>query len=116
MSGRLRVLFVCAMNRKRSLTAEQLYRNDPRLEVRSAGVRREARRRVTEKDLHWAEVVFVMERPHQRRIEDSYPEFELPPIEVLEVPDDFEFMEPALVEMLRALLEPEFAVRCNNRH
>lgn len=42
MNRRLRVLFVCAMNKQRSLTAEQLYRNDTRLEVRSAGVRSEA--------------------------------------------------------------------------
>ena len=41
---RLRVLFVCAMNRWRSPTAEAMYRNDPRVAVRSAGVRQGARR------------------------------------------------------------------------
>ena len=65
MNRRLKVLFVCAMNRQRSVTAERIYRNDARLDVRSAGVRSEARRRVSEKDLLWADVVFVMEREHK---------------------------------------------------
>jgi predicted protein tyrosine phosphatase len=60
--SRLNVLFVCAMNKQRSVTAERLYRNEARLEVRSAGVRAEAKRRINEADLKWADVVFVMER------------------------------------------------------
>jgi protein-tyrosine-phosphatase len=32
MSARLKVLFVCAMNKQRSVTAERLYRNDARLD------------------------------------------------------------------------------------
>lgn len=107
MNRRLRVLFVCAQNKKRSLTAELLYRNDPRVEARSAGVRTDARRRVGEKDLAWADVVFAMEREHKRRILELFPDADLPPIEVLGVPDDYEFNDPALVEMLRAMLDPE---------
>ncbi|MBL9174848.1 MAG: hypothetical protein JNL10_15025, partial [Verrucomicrobiales bacterium] len=60
--SRLRVLFVCSMNQWRSPTAEALYRNDARLEVRSAGVRIGARRRITQEDLEWADWIFVMER------------------------------------------------------
>ncbi len=112
MSRRLRVLFVCAMNKKRSLTAEHLYRNDPRLEVRSAGVRREALRRVSVKDLRWADVVFAMEREHKRRLAEDFAGLELPPIDVLGIPDDHEFMAPELQEMLRAMLDPDLASRC----
>jgi predicted protein tyrosine phosphatase len=65
MHQRLRILFVCAMNKQRSVTAEQLYRNDARLEVRSAGVRSDANRRVSEDDLRWADIVFAMEREHK---------------------------------------------------
>src|SRR5881628_2566882 len=60
VNRRLRILFVCAMNKQRSVTAECLYRKDARLDVRSAGVRSEANRRVSEDDLRWADVVFVM--------------------------------------------------------
>jgi predicted protein tyrosine phosphatase len=110
---RMKVLFLCAMNRRRSLTAEHLYRNDPRIEVRSAGLRTDARRRATESDLAWADVVFVMERAHLRRLREDFPDLDLPPVEVLDIPDDFEYMEPALQEVLRLTVEPDLVVRLN---
>lgn len=109
MTRQLRILFVCAMNKRRSVTAEQLYRRDARLEVRSAGVRTEARRKVSEADLLWADVVFAMERSHQRWLRMQFPNLELPPIEVLEIPDDYDYMAPELQEMLRLTLDPEIA-------
>jgi predicted protein tyrosine phosphatase len=105
---RLRVLFVCAMNKQRSATAEQIYRNDPRLEVRSAGVRSGANRRVSEADLRWADVVLAMERAHKRWITTRFENLDLPRIDVLEIPDDFEYMDPALQETLHLMLDPEF--------
>lgn len=107
MDRRLRILFVCAMNKERSVTAERMYRNDARLEVRSAGVRSDANRRVSEADLKWADVVFVMEREHKQWITMRFEDLELPRIDVLDVPDDFEVMDPQLQEMLKAMLDPE---------
>ncbi len=112
MSRRLRVLFVCALNKQRSATAERIYRDDPRVEVRSAGVRSEALRRVGEKDLRWADVVFAMEREHKRRIAEQFPQLELPPVDVLDIPDDYAFMDPELQRLLRAMLDPEIDARC----
>jgi len=107
MTRRLKVLFVCAMNKQRSATAEQIYRNDARLEVRSAGVRSGANRRVSEADLRWADVVFAMEQEHKLWMTKRFEGLDLPRIDVLEIPDDFEFMDPDLVEMLRLMLDPE---------
>jgi len=107
MKRRLKILFVCAMNKQRSVTAERLYRNDARLEVRSAGVRSEANRRVSAADLKWADVVFVMEREHKQWITTRFEGLALPPIDVLDVPDEFEVMDPTLQEMLKSLLDPE---------
>jgi protein-tyrosine phosphatase len=104
---RLKILFICAMNKRRSVTAEQLYRNDARVEVRSAGLRTGANRRVSEGDLRWADVVFVMERDHKQRIAMRFEGLELPRMDVLDIPDEFELMDPALVEMLRLMLDPE---------
>lgn len=95
------------MNKQRSVTAERLYRNDARVEVRSAGVRAGANRRVSEADLRWADVVFVMEREHKSWIAKRFEGLTLPRIDVLEIPDEFELMDPALVEMLRLMLDPE---------
>ena len=99
------------MNKQRSVTAERLYCRDPRLEVRSAGVRSEALRRVSEGDLQWADVVFVMEREHKQWIATRFEGLDLPPIEVLDIPDDYECMDPQLQEILRMTLDPEFDAR-----
>ena len=107
MSRRLRVLFVCAMNKQRSVTAERVYRNDARLEVRSAGVRSEAKRRVSEDDLKWADVVFAMESEHKLWLSMRFEDLELPKIEVLDIPDEYECMDPELQEILRLTLDPE---------
>jgi len=95
------------MNKQRSVTAEQIYRNDARLEVRSAGVNSGAKRRVSEADLRWADVVFVMEREHKQWILNRFTGFQLPRIDVLDIPDEFEFMDEQLQEMLRMMLDPE---------
>ncbi|HWB58492.1 MAG TPA: protein-tyrosine-phosphatase [Chthoniobacteraceae bacterium] len=95
------------MNKQRSATAETLYRNDARLEVRSAGVRSGANRRVNEADLKWADVVFAMEHEHKLWIQTRFEGLPLPRIDVLEIPDEFEYMDPELQEMLRAMLDPE---------
>lgn len=108
MRTRLRVLFVCAMNKQRSVTAERLYRNDARLEVRSAGVRADSPRRVSEADLKWANIVFAMEPEHKSWLITRFEHLDLPRIDVLDIPDDFEVMDPELQSILKSLLDPEF--------
>ena len=103
----LRVLFVCALNQWRSPTAEHLYRNDARLQVRSAGVRADARRRVSQSDLDWADVVFVMDREQKRWIQEHYRSLPLPDIRILDVPDEFTYLDPRLQAALRAAIDPE---------
>jgi predicted protein tyrosine phosphatase len=107
VENKLRVLFVCASNQWRSPTAEVLYRNDQRLEVRSAGVCESSRHRVNSEDLQWAHVVFAMEQKHKKRIQEHFRDIKLPPIEVLDIPDDLEYMNPKLQRMLREALDPE---------
>jgi predicted protein tyrosine phosphatase len=87
---------------KRSPTAEAIYRHDPRFEVRSAGVSDKSRHHVSEKDLTWADLVLVMERKHKERILEAFPELEnLPPMESLDIPDDYEYMDEELVELIK---------------
>lgn len=101
-----KLLFVCGKNLRRSPTAEAMYRNDPRVAVRSVGVSEKSRRRVTESDLRWADLVLVMERKHTARLRALLPQCDaLAPIVCLDVPDDFERMAPELVEILRPAIE-----------
>ncbi len=104
--SRLRVLFVCGRNQWRSPTAERIYRDDPRVEVRSAGVSSGAKRRVSAKDLAWADLVLVMERSHRSRLREQFRDKpESPPIGSLDIPDDYAFMDPELVRLLREGVE-----------
>jgi len=104
--ARTRVLFVCGRNQWRSPTAERMYRDDPRVEVRSAGVSAGAKRRVSAKDLAWADLALVMERAHRSRIREQFrDEPELPAIESLDIPDEFEFMDAELIRLLREGVE-----------
>ena len=103
----MRVLFLCSRNQWRSPTAEAVYQNHPRVEVRSAGVSTAARRRVTEKLLLWADLVLVMEHEHKQRLREQFPDlFRDLRVEVLDIPDDYSFMDPELVALIRQRVEP----------
>lgn len=105
-----RVLFVCGRNQWRSPTAENAYRNDPRIEVRSACLSPGSPRRLSDQDLSWADLVMVMERKHKSRILDGFRSHpELPPIVVLDIPDDYQFMDPELIRLLRERADDEIA-------
>ncbi len=53
-----------------------------------------------EKHLNWANLVFVMETGHREKIWGLYRHLKLPTIEVLNIPDEYEFLNEELIEML----------------
>ena len=98
---RLNVLFVCSRNQWRSPTGEQVWRRHPRVNSRSAGTSAGARRVVSSADLAWADVVLVMEEKHKSRLLAEYRALLLhKPLHVLDIPDDYKYMDPELVELL----------------
>lgn len=104
-----RILFVCTANQHRSRTAEDLYNSDPRFEVRSAGTDASEEypdeRRLTEEDVSWADIIFVMERYHLRFIEERFPAGARKVV-LLNIPDVYYRGDPRLVELLRERLAP----------
>lgn len=107
MANRINVLFVCSKNQWRSPTAEAVYRDDPRVSVRSRGTARSARQMISATDLAWADLVLVMEDKHRHRLIAHYTgETRFLPIEVLHIPDDYQLMDPELVELIRVATEP----------
>lgn len=101
-SGQTNVLFVCSRNQWRSPTAEQVWRKHPSLSVRSGGTSPNARHPVSVSDLTWAQVIFVMEEKHKSRLLAEYRRvLENKPIHVLDIPDEYKFMEPELVDLVR---------------
>lgn len=107
LADRINVLFVCSKNRWRSPSAEAIYRDDGRVLVRSRGTARSAVQRVHAADLHWADLVLVMEGKHRSRLRADHPgETRFLPIHVLDILDDYQFMEDELVESIRSAAEP----------
>lgn len=106
-----RVLFICGQNRLRSPTAEQIFSNWPGLEVTSAGLKNDADNPVTPELLEWAELIFVMEKVHRSKLSQKFkPYLRHAKVVCLDIPDDYEFMEPALVSLLNERV-PKFLPR-----
>lgn len=101
---------MCDQNRLRSPTAEAVFRDDPRVEARSAGVREGAVTPVTAESLDWADVIFVMQRSQRNLIRKRFPEvYARKRIVCLYIDDDYDHMDPALIALLTARVEPYVA-------
>ena len=101
------VLFLCSQNRLRSPTAEQIFSDWPGVETASAGVLADADVPVSPELLQWADVIFVMERAHRTRLASRYrPWLNGKRVVCLDIPDDYDFMAPALVELLKKKVTP----------
>lgn len=100
-----KLLFVCSRNQWRSPTAEALFKDHPRYEARSAGTENGARIKLTAGHVGWADLIFCMEKAHAARVEERFAsELADKPLIVLRIPDDFEFMDPALIDLLQTEL------------
>ncbi|WP_229208833.1 protein-tyrosine-phosphatase [Dyadobacter luticola] len=95
------ILVICGRNKRRSRTAEHIFKNDSRFNIRSAGLSPHSNRKISENDLAWADLVLVMESDQKTKIRTVYQHLELPSIEVLDIADDYEFMDEELVDALR---------------
>jgi predicted protein tyrosine phosphatase len=105
--GRIRTLFICYYNRKRSATAERVFGRDPGLDVRSAGTSDEAMVRVNERMLDWADVVFVMEDEQRRELSRLFPGHPaLDRLICLDILDKYEFLDAELVRLLQERTQP----------
>lgn len=82
-----------------------MFRRYPALAVRSAGTSRNARKTVSHDLLHWADVICVMEQKHKNRLMADYHRIlENKPLYVLDIPDDYRYMDPALVALLEEIV------------
>ncbi len=103
----MNLLFVCSRNKWRSPTAEAIYKASEGFDVRSAGTEPSARIRVTAKHLDWADLIFAMEKRHKQRMIEKFPaEAGEKAIIVLDIADDYQYMDPELVETIKLSVEP----------
>ena len=100
------VLFVCTLNRGRSVAAERLYRRTPGMAVRSAGIDPRSVRQVSVSDVSWADQIIVFEAIHEQWIRDTF-SGDLPSICNIGIPDEFTRDDPRLIAELREILPGE---------
>lgn len=96
------ILFVCGRNQWRSPTAVAIYKNDQRIEVRSAGVSSKSKKQISMADVEWADLILVMEKEYKSRIVEMFRGMKLPPIQNLDIPDDYEYLDANLIELIKS--------------
>jgi predicted protein tyrosine phosphatase len=103
----MKILFVCSRNRRRSLTAEHLFKTLSEHHIRSAGTEEGARIRITAGHIGWADIIFVMERRHLDRLRAKFgQELVKKQIICLRIADEYEYMEDGLIRQLESTVYP----------
>ena len=95
------VLFVCSANCLRSPTAEKVFSTWPGIETDSAGLSNGADVLLSSEQLEWADIIFVMEKAHRNKLNRRFrSSLHGKRVICLDIPDDYEFMDPMLVRLL----------------
>jgi predicted protein tyrosine phosphatase len=99
------LLFICSQNRLRSPTAEAVFSEWPGIEVMSAGTNSDATVSLSSDLIEWADILVVMEQVHKTKLSKKFrSHLKNKRIVVLGIPDNYEYMQPELVELLKTLV------------
>lgn len=96
------LLFLCSRNRLRSPTAEIVFSGTPGIRTASAGLAPDAETPLDADLVEWADVILVMEKSHRKKLQARFWKvLGTRQVICLDIPDNYEFMEPALVDLLQ---------------
>jgi predicted protein tyrosine phosphatase len=102
-----RVLFICTQNRLRSPTAEHVFASWPDIATDSAGLGNDADVPLSTEQIAWADIIFVMEKAHRKRLAARFQRhLNGKRVICLDIPDEYEYMQPELVRLLEAKVGP----------
>jgi predicted protein tyrosine phosphatase len=75
------------------------------LEVASAGTNHDAENPLSTELVDWADLIIVMEKQHRTKLQARFKQvLNGKRIVCVDIPDDYAFMEPALIDVLEARL------------
>ena len=101
----MKVLFVCGKARMRSPTAADLAARFDGIQTDFAGLSRDADEILTPEQIEWADAIYVMERRQKKRLTAKFlAHLAGKKLRVLDIPDNFGYMDARLVELLRIKL------------
>ena len=102
-----RILFLCSQNTLRSPTAEAVFAGHPTVDVDSTGLNNDAEVPLSEEQVEWAELILVMESTHRNRLNRKFGKsLAGKRVVVLNIPDDYDYMDPVLVDLLKKRCAP----------
>ena len=98
----MRLLFVCSENRLRSPTAEAVFSEYDGIEAISAGTNADCETPISGDLIEWADAVLVMEKSHRNKVSKKFRSLlKNKRLVVLNIPDEYEFMDPQLIQLLK---------------
>ncbi len=75
---------------------------DSRLDVRSAGLDKDAINTISSDDLEWADIIFVMEKTHRNKLSKKFKQYVRGKRVIsLNIPDEYDYMDPILIQLLK---------------
>lgn len=99
----MNMLFVCSENRLRSPTAEAVFSEYENVDAIGAGTNSDAETVVSGDLIEWADVILVMEKSHRNKVSAKFKELlKGKKLVCLDIPDNYECMQPELVQLLKA--------------
>ena len=99
----LNLLFICSRNRLRSPTAESVFSHYAGVQTLSAGTSADAETPLSADLIEWSDIIFAMESTHRRLLNQRFQSLlRNKKIVVLDIPDIYGYMDPDLVEILKA--------------
>jgi len=102
----MNALFICGKARMRSPTAADMAAKFPGVQSDFAGLSQDADERLSIEHIRWADIIFVMERRQKKKLTAQFSkELKDIKIQILDIPDRFEYMDDALVALLKPKLE-----------
>ena len=98
----MRILFVCSENRLRSPTAEAVFSEYENVEAIGAGTNKDAFTPISGDLIEWSDIILVMEQSHRTKITKKFRrQLKDKKLAVLEIPDNYEYMQPELISLLK---------------
>jgi predicted protein tyrosine phosphatase len=108
----MNLLFVCSRNRLRSPTAEVVFAGLTGHAALSAGTSADAETVVSADLVEWADIIFAMEGVHRRRLNQRFASLlRTKRIIVLGIADEYGYMDPQLIEILKEKVSQHIEVR-----
>ena len=97
----MNLLFVCSENRLRSPTGEEVFSQYDGVSAIGCGTNSDAATPISGDLVEWADIIFVMEKSHRNKVTKKFKALlKGKRLICLDIPDDYERMEPMLVQLL----------------